>query len=127
MSVILVVEIMMTHNRASLENNLARGKTNHLPIVYTRFDRFARGLVRSLAPSMVVAPLFSNRFDCIDVGRHLQSQEYAGHFAIMAQNLPNRFMVERELVRHFPKLDIQVISGEFGHFGAMPEQRQALA
>lgn len=126
MSVILVVEIMMTNNRASLDDGRIRGKVTHLPIVYTKFDRFARGLVRSLTPEIVVAPLFSDRFDCIDVGRHLQSENYAGRFAIMARDLPNRSMVERELSRHFPKLDIQVFSGDTGHAGTMPTQRKAL-
>lgn len=81
-------------------------------VVYTRFQDLGSEMLRELSPRSVRAPLFADRFDCIDVGRHLASAQFPGKFCVVADTLPDANMVERELRRQFPKLDLCLVSGD---------------
>lgn len=75
-----------------------------------RFDEFGARMLAELAPSSVLAPLFSARFDCVDVANCLARAAYPGRFCVIAEALPDKAMVERELTRQFPALDLHVVT-----------------
>lgn len=126
MSIPLTLEICSGKN----DDNICSRSSSPIQsagVLYTSFDDFGTQMVRKLAPQSVLSPLFSDRFDCIDVGRCLATAEFSGMFCVLADTLPNTAMVQRELERQFPSLDLRVISHEDARADVSPEPCRALA
>ena len=126
MSIPLTLEICSGKEDENIRSR-TRSTIQATGVLYTRFDDFGCQMVRKLAPQSVLSPLFSDRFDCIDVGRCLANAEFPGKFCVVADTLPNTAMVQRELERQFPSRDLHVISHDDARAEVSPEPRRALA
>lgn len=73
------------------------------------FKALSNDFFTSLQPNMVVSPAISTQFDCIDVARLLDQASYTGSFRVVCGDLPNPEMIRREVSRHFPLLDFDII------------------
>lgn len=73
------------------------------------FKALSEDFFTSLQPNTVVSPAISTQFDCIDVARLLDQASYTGAFRVVCGDLPNPEMIRREVSRHFPQLDFDII------------------
>lgn len=65
-------------------------------------------LLTSLSPALVLAPLLSRSFDCVDLAARLYDAHYQGRYRIMAPQLPKPDLVLAEIRSLFPGLDVDV-------------------
>ena len=62
-----------------------------------------------MQPDIVVAPLVTSSFDCVDLAARLSEANFEGRFRILTAFLPNPAMVHREMSTQFPNLDFDLI------------------
>lgn len=73
------------------------------------FDDLTEDIVLSVAPDVVLAPLLSRRFDCLDVAERLWGFGYRGRFLALAGQLPDPGMIRAEIAALFPGLDFDIV------------------
>jgi hypothetical protein len=73
------------------------------------FERLSAQIVHQIAPDMVASWLFCPEYDAYDVARILTAARFEGCYVAMAEALPRRAVVEREIGRCFPDLAFRVI------------------
>ena len=78
-------------------------------ITYADFVEVTDGLLYSLRPDMVLSPLLSTRFDCIDLAQLLLRLGFSGRYRAMTPPLPNPDIVRREIRSLCPGLDFDLV------------------
>jgi hypothetical protein len=66
-------------------------------------------LLKSLRAERVICPLFTADFDALVVANHLRKLEFQGTLVVVAPDLPNPRMVERELRNQSGGLKVKVV------------------
>lgn len=66
-------------------------------------------LMKSLRPDRVICPLFTAEFDALTVATQLRKLEFQGTLVVVAPDLPNPRMVERELRNQSGGLNVKVV------------------
>ena len=74
------------------------------------FHKLNARFVCQTAPDHVISWLFCSAYDAYDIGRVLKEAGYHRRFSIFAPRLPKVGVVQRELSRCFPEMEIMVIS-----------------
>jgi hypothetical protein len=77
-------------------------------LVIARFPTLDGDLLARVRPARIIAPLFGRGFDATNVLIRLERLVYVGLIVIAAPRLPDRHMVERELVALTPGLRIEL-------------------
>ena len=72
-------------------------------------DAIDAALLKSLKPGRVLCPLFTAEFDALLVATHLRKLDFAGTLVVVAPDLPNPRMVERELRNQSGGLTVKVV------------------
>ena len=76
-------------------------------IHFAEFSKVSENTLLCLGPSTVVCPLFTNRFDVIDVANLLQRANHQCRILIDAPPLPRPAMVLREIRDACPGTDVE--------------------
>lgn len=66
-------------------------------------------LLKSLRPERVICPLFTADFDALVVAAQLRKLDFQGTLYVVAPDLPNPRMVERELRNQSGGLNVKVV------------------
>ena len=77
-------------------------------LAFLEFDDLTREIIESIAPSVVLAPLMSRRFDCLELAERLCAIGFRGRLRALADNLPNPAIVRNEVRARCPHLDFDV-------------------
>ena len=75
---------------------------------FCTLEALDRPIIELCRPELVVSPVVTSRFDCIDVANTLSRVGYAGAYRALARNLPNPGMICREVRGYFPTLDFDI-------------------
>lgn len=61
-------------------------------------------------PTVICSAAMSGTIDCMDIALLLQRFSYTGHYRIVAHDLPDPAVVQRDINSAFPELDVEVVS-----------------
>lgn len=78
----------------------------------TRFVDFAELTTEMMElhrPDVVLSPLMSSGFDCVELAYRLVDSGFGGRYRAFAEDIPRPEMVKREIRRSFPGLDFDVL------------------
>ncbi|MBV7409830.1 hypothetical protein [Maritimibacter sp. DP1N21-5] len=104
---------------------LAIGPAHHHPgdgvavIPDTRFLSFSElcpDVLAQFEPDVVISPLVTSQFDCLEVAHRLAQAGYRGRYRALTPQLPRPEMVRREVRASFPDIDFDVVLVGSGAF-----------
>ena len=75
-------------------------------------DRLDNALLARMQPDLVLSPLVSSRFDCMDLAQFLSDAGYDGAYRAISPRLPQPGVVRRELWAMCPGLNFDLIEPE---------------
>ena len=86
----------------------------HVPISdqevhFADMDDVGETLLETLRPSLILSPVLSPRFDCIDLAIRLHAARFDGPYRALTSALPDPEMIEREIRALCPGLDFGVV------------------
>ena len=90
------------------EAKAAEGSLRPEEFASISFDELENHLPLPAALELVVAPLFCNSFDALEIIERLGAQDYRKTLRVVAPKLPNRQVVLRELRSHAARQGITV-------------------
>jgi hypothetical protein len=73
------------------------------------FEQLTADILRQIAPDTVASWLFCAQYDAYDVARILTDARFEGRYFAMAEALPHRAAIEREISHCFPGLQFRVL------------------
>ena len=74
-----------------------------------RFAELTTELMELHRPDVVLSPLMSSGFDCVELAYRLVDSGFGGRYRAFAEDIPRPEMVKREIRRSFPGLDFDVL------------------
>jgi len=80
----------------------------HRDVHFTDLDNLVAEDLDRFRPDLVVSPIVTPRFDCLDVAYALQRHGFVGPFRALSRGLPNPKMIQREIVSLCPGLDFEI-------------------
>jgi hypothetical protein len=87
---------------------------------FVQFADLSAEVIEMHQPHVVLSPLVSNGFDCVEVANKLVDSGFDGRYRAFAENLPRPELVKREIGTSFPELDFDVLV-----VSASPEAKSA--
>ena len=78
-------------------------------IIYLNFTEVTPEIVMAVGPTMVMSPLLSNSFDCIDLACVLQEAGFRGKYRALTRSIPNPRLVRREIKEICPEIDFDLV------------------
>ncbi len=114
------VDKVPVHSQSKKVDILAIGETSEwavpgrpLPevdeVAFAAFHDVTEALLRDVQPNMIVSPLLTAGFDCIELAQLLSTLKYEGAYRALTQALPSPEIVVREIGNLCPGLDFDVI------------------
>ncbi|WP_292020778.1 hypothetical protein [Maritimibacter sp. UBA3975] len=88
------------------------GKSGQEPLPGAHFVEFTdltAEVIEMHQPHVVLSPLVSNGFDCVEVANRLVDSGFDGRYRAFAENLPRPELVKSEIGTSFPGLDFDVL------------------
>ncbi|MEC7760541.1 MAG: hypothetical protein VX874_01355 [Pseudomonadota bacterium] len=76
---------------------------------FVDFDSLTREVMDLHQPDVVLSPLMSSDFDCVEVAHRLVSNGFGGRYRAFAEDIPRPDLVRREICRSFPGLDFDLL------------------
>jgi hypothetical protein len=82
-------------------------------VIYLDFNEVTPEMVLAIGPAVVMSPMLSNSFDCIDLACILQDAGFKGKYRALSRAIPNPKLVRREINDICPGLyfDLIVVDG----------------
>ena len=81
-------------------------------IAFADFPDLSSAMLSVLQPELIVSPLLTSTFDCIDLSTWLASVNYKGQYRALSFALPRPEIVIREIKTLCPDLDFDVVEME---------------
>lgn len=78
-------------------------------VSFQSFRELSGCLLELLKPALVVSPLLTREFDCVDLARRLNDLGYSGAYRALATGLPMPGIVKAEVRQACPALDFDII------------------
>lgn len=78
-------------------------------IAFVAFQDIDQELLEKLTPPVIMSPLLSTGFDCIDLAEVLSGVGYEGRYRVVTKRLPKPNVVIREISQLCPKLDFDLL------------------
>lgn len=78
-------------------------------IAFAEFDEINDDLLQSLSPDIVMSPVLSRSFDCLDLAQALYENGFKGRFRVVAPDMPNPRVIQSEISALCPSLDVAFI------------------
>ncbi len=72
-------------------------------------DQVDAALIQTLQPDIVLSPLLTGGFDCIDLAQILAEAGFQGAYRAVAPDLPSPFVIQREIRALCPMLDFDLV------------------
>lgn len=82
---------------------------SHREIVFAGIDDIDLGRMELLMPELVVSPVVTPSFDCLDVAHRLADLGFAGAYRALSQTMPDISMIRREVRALYPNLDFDIL------------------
>lgn len=76
---------------------------------FLAIDQLSRDAIELIAPDVVLSPLVSSGFDCLDIAERLDRVGFVGRYRIVVDQLPRPDLIRREIKSAFPALDCDVL------------------
>ncbi len=77
-------------------------------VVLAEFHEVTSDLLARVRPALVISPLLSRSFDCVDLAQVLGALDYRGKYLAVGSGLPNPGLIVREVRALVPRLDFEV-------------------
>lgn len=81
----------------------------HQGIQFAGLDDLNGPALSLACPDLIVSPIVTPLFDCIDVAFRLSALHYSGAYRALTRDLPNPAMVRREVRALCPDLDFDIV------------------
>lgn len=78
-------------------------------VAFAEFHEIDSDLLVDLGPRIVMSPLLTRSFDCIDLAQLLHKLGYTGGYRALAHNLPKPGIIIREIKLLCPGLDFDIV------------------
>ncbi len=78
-------------------------------IAFAEFHEVTEELMDALTPDIVMSPVMTRAFDCLDLAQALQAAGFRGRFRVVAPELPNPKVIQAEIRAICPALDVALI------------------
>ena len=79
-------------------------------IVYSDLAGVTAESLSTLRPELILSPVVTPRFDCLDLAYRLCDLEFAGPYRALARDLPDPGLIRQEIRGHCPGLDFDIIT-----------------
>lgn len=79
-------------------------------VAYASFADVTLENLEKWEPEIIVSPVLSRSFDCIDLAQRLADIGFEGGYRAIGLNLPRPKMIEREIRELCPRLDFKILS-----------------
>ena len=76
---------------------------------FVEFHEVTGLLLAETTPQLVLSPLLTRRFDCVDLAQRLAQLNYRGAYRAIDTGLPDPRMIVREIRMLVPMLDFEVL------------------
>lgn len=73
------------------------------------FDQIDADLLRELSPDVILTPLVSRGFDCLDLAKRLGALDYGGAYRAVSAAVPNPDLIRREIRALCPQLRFDLV------------------
>lgn len=73
------------------------------------FDQIDADLLRELSPDVILTPLVSRGFDCLDLAKRLGALGYCGAFRAVSTAVPDPDLIRREIRALCPQLRFDLV------------------
>lgn len=80
----------------------------HRDVHFTDLDALVAVDLDRFRPDLIVSPIVTPRFDCLDVAYALHRHGFSGPFRALSRGLPNPGMIEREVSQLCPGLNFEI-------------------
>lgn len=80
-------------------------------IGFVNYADLSKELIITLCPDVVITPLLSTSFDCLDVARILGAVEYRGSLTVVSPEIPKPRMITKELRALCPGVQVVIDAG----------------
>ena len=77
-------------------------------LAYADFADLSLEFLRAIAPDVIVSPLMSRSFDCLDLAQVLHRSEFPGRYRIVTSAIKNPGVLLSEIAAQCPGLDTDV-------------------
>ncbi len=78
-------------------------------IAFAEFHEITEELMGALSPDIVMSPVLTRAFDCLDLAQALEATGFRGRFRVVAPDLPNPNVIQAEIRALCPALDVGFI------------------
>ena len=78
-------------------------------IAFAEFHEITEELLQALTPDIVMSPVLTRAFDCLDLAQTLHDSGYRGRLRVVAPDLPNPRVIQAEISALCPGLDVAFI------------------
>lgn len=78
-------------------------------IVFLSFYEVTQETMDHLRPGLVVSPVLSHTFDCVDLAIQLHRVGFSGEYRALATGLPKPELIEREVRQMCSQLDFRIV------------------
>jgi len=78
-------------------------------IAFAEFHEITQELLQTLTPDIVMSPVLTRGFDCLDLAQALQNNGFRGRLRVVAPDLPNPYVIQSEINALCPDLDVALI------------------
>ncbi|MGH1369120.1 MAG: hypothetical protein ACRBCL_10935 [Maritimibacter sp.] len=92
-----------------LPDGVTEGDEGLRGVHFVGIDRVSAKTLEVIAPDIVLSPMVSTSFDCLELAERLDRIGYSGRFRIVVDHLPRPDLIRREIVAAFPSLDCDVL------------------
>ena len=79
-------------------------------IAVIQFRELDAGVLAAIRPRIVLSPLLSRGFDCLDLAERLNALGFDGQYRALADSLPDAGIVRHEVAQQFPGLDFDIVT-----------------
>lgn len=76
---------------------------------FVDFEGLTEDVIAGVEPDVVLSPLVTAQFDCVELGYRLVAAGFSGRYRVFADSLPRPDLVKREMKLSFPGLDFDLV------------------
>ena len=79
-------------------------------IFLSDIEQLNAATLAEINPDLILSPVVAARFDCLDVAHALVTLGYKGSYRAIARNLPDPYLIRREVAADCPGLDFDIMN-----------------
>jgi len=88
---------------------LGRELPNAPGMVFVEFQQVDLGILEMIHPKTILSPVLCSSFDCLDLAMRLADLGFAGQYRAMSTQLPDPWLIRREIDEICPDLDFDIV------------------